>query len=66
MRKYSVFLSILTLILGFTFYGEPVSVKILNTEYVVAAEVLCFTVWLTLTLIIQAINLKNYFYRDEA
>lgn len=66
MRKYSIFISIITLIFGFTFYGEPVSIQIFNTEYVIAAEVLCFAVWLILTLLIQAINLKRYFSRNEA
>jgi len=66
MRKYSVFISILTLIFGFTFYGESVNIHIFNTEYIVAAEVLCFGVWLIATIIIQIINIKRYFSRNEA
>ena len=40
MRKYSIFISIITLIFGFSFYGESVNLSLLDTEYVIAAEVL--------------------------
>tara|TARA_B100001063_G_C16497205_1_gene420276 strand:+ start:409 stop:609 length:201 start_codon:yes stop_codon:yes gene_type:complete len=66
MRKYSIFISIITLIFGFSFYGESVNLSLLDTEYVIAAEVLCFGFWLIATIIIQMISLKRYFSRDEA
>jgi len=65
MRKYSVFVSILTLIFGFTFYGEKVSITILDTSYIIAAEVLCFSVWAIFTIIFTIINLKKYFSENE-
>jgi len=66
MRKYAILISILTLIFGFTFYGEPIHITLLDTEYIIAAEVFCFGVWLVATIIIQIINLKRYFSRNEA
>jgi len=61
MRKYSFLISIITLIFGFIFYGELVTIQVFNTEYVIAAEVLCFAIWLIFTIIIQVINLKRHF-----
>jgi len=66
MRKYAVLISILTLIFGFTFYGELVHFTLFDTEYIIAAEVLCFGFWFIATIIIQMINLKRYFSRNEA
>ena len=66
MRKYQIFVSIITLILGFTFYGETVFFNIGDTYYVMAAESLCFAVWAIITIILTIISLKKYFSRDEA
>ena len=66
MRKYHILISVLTLIIGFTFYGETIIFPIHDTYYVIPAEVVCFYVWLILTLILHGISLKNYFSRNEA
>lgn len=66
MRKYSILLSILTLIFGFTFYGEQFSITILETNYVIAAEVVFFSIWTVLMVILQIIKLKKFLSRNEA
>lgn len=66
MRKYQIFLSILTLIFGFTFYGEQVTINIADTYYIIAAEALCFGVWAIFTIIFSIISLKKYFSRNAA
>ncbi|QYA24595.1 hypothetical protein G3I01_03415 [Gramella sp. MT6] len=60
MRKYSTFVSIITLILGFAFYGETVSFNFYDTYYIVAAEVVCFAFWALFMLIFLIINLKKF------
>ncbi|MGA8855382.1 MAG: hypothetical protein WB492_14510 [Christiangramia sp.] len=66
MRKYSTFVSIITLIFGFTFYGEEVTMHIYDTYYIIAAEVVCFGVWLIFMLIFLLIYLKKFFSKNEA
>ena len=66
MRMYSVLVSIITLIFGFTFYGEPVNINIYDTHYIIAAEVLCFAVWCVCMLIFQLIKLKKFLSKHEA
>ncbi|MCG9970717.1 hypothetical protein [Christiangramia crocea] len=66
MRKYSILISILTLIFGFTFYSDTVSITIYDTNYIIAAEVICFAIWLIFMIVFQLINLKRYFSRNEA
>lgn len=65
MRKYSIFVSILTLIFGFTFYGEIVTINLFDTYYLIPAEVLCFGVWAIFTIIFTIINLKKFFSRND-
>ena len=63
MRKYSTFISIITLILGFTFYGEHVPITVFQTRYIIAAEVVFFIIWAIIMLILLIINLKKIFFR---
>ncbi|MCH4822167.1 hypothetical protein ML462_03190 [Gramella lutea] len=66
MNKFSILASILTLIFGFTFYGEKVELNILGTSYLVAAEVICFGLWLMFTLIFWSIRMKKFLSGNEA
>ncbi|WP_089665781.1 hypothetical protein [Gramella sp. MAR_2010_147] len=66
MRTYSIIVSIITLIFGFTFYGENLTINIHDTYYIIAAEVVCFSIWLLCTIIFQLINLKNYLSKNAA
>jgi len=65
MRKYSTFVSIITLIFGFTFYGELLTINIYGTQYIIAAEVLCFIIWAIIMLILFIMNLKKHFSENE-
>lgn len=60
MRKYSIFASIITLILGFAFYGEYITINFFDTYYLIAAEVVCFAFWALFMLILLIINLKKF------
>lgn len=60
MRLFPLFLSAITLILGFTFYGEIVTFNIFDTYYLIPAEVICFSIWLVITMVYWLIRLKNY------
>lgn len=66
MRKLPVLVSILTLIFGFTFYGEIVSINIHDTFYIISAEALCFLIWLCFTIIFWFIKLKKVLSKNEA
>jgi len=66
MKKYSTLISIITLIFGFTFYGEHITINAYDTQYVIAAEVICFAIWLVCMLIFQLINLKKFLSKNEA
>lgn len=63
MNKYSFLISILTLILGFTFYGEHLTINIHDTYYVIAAEVVCFFFWSIFMVIFLMNGLKNLILR---
>ncbi|CAL68508.1 hypothetical protein [Christiangramia forsetii] len=66
MRKYSTIVSIITLIFGFAFYGEKLTINIYDTYYIIAAEVVCFSIWLLFMIIFQLINLKKFLSKNAA
>jgi hypothetical protein len=65
MAKYRFLISIITLIFGFSFYGEFVTISLYDTYYVIAAEVIIFAIWLVIMMIFLFLYLKNRLQENE-
>ncbi|WP_026913960.1 hypothetical protein [Christiangramia portivictoriae] len=66
MRKFPLLVSGITLILGFAFYGEHITINIGDTYYVIPSEVVLFCIWFVITIIYWLFQLKRYLSRHEA
>lgn len=66
MRKFPLLVSSITLILGFTFYGEIITCSLYDTYYLIPAEVALFSIWLLITIIYWAFQLKRFLSQNEA
>ena len=65
MNKYSIAISLITLVFGFTFYGEIVTINLGDTYYLIPAEVICFGIWLIFMIMFWTFRLKKILSKNE-
>ncbi|GAA4312378.1 hypothetical protein GCM10023115_31550 [Pontixanthobacter gangjinensis] len=66
MNKYTLGISLLTLMFGFTFYGEIITINLGATYYLIPAEVICFGIWLIFMIIFWISRLRKILSKNEA